>query len=124
MGTPIYSWNKKEVWAYWADNCTTNSRYVLFRTVRQFLGDDEPSRQPEVCWNGSIWTVGPDTTQADLHDSPLFFINPMQGPQARLAAIRTLKNDPNFMRYFQLQTDGIDAYERFAEARAKDSVPF
>jgi hypothetical protein len=63
---------------------------------------------------------GPDCKHGDFNnESPFFFMHPLNGPQARLATIRLLMKDQAFKQYFQNNRESLEAYEKFAEKKAK-----
>lgn len=125
MGQPIINVDTQEVWAYWAEDRTFSNTVVLFPTRTMLLGgsdfDDgsQFNRSPSVHWHNDVWAAGPSTLQKDFNEHPWFFMHPLQGPEAKLAAIRLLLKDPAFAQYFQSDIQSLKAYEGYMTKRAR-----
>lgn len=127
-GAPIWDYREEEIWAFWAETRRFNATRVPFLSVNGLLGI-EPSLSPRttaVIYERNHWIASADCTQSDFRHNPWFVMNPLQGPQANLMAIRSLLEDRDFLRFVADPTEqtvnALRAYERYAEQRAKETI--
>lgn len=126
-GAPIWDYREEEIWAYWAETRRFDASRVLFLSANGLLGTG-PSVGPRttaVFYERNHWIASADCIQSDFRHNPWFVMNPLQGPQASLMAIRTLLEDKVFLRFtadpMEQTLNALRAYERYAEQRAKET---
>ena len=121
LGDPVFDFGRTQVLAYWnGDRKFTEPRFN-FHTRSQLLGDDEDSiRVLNVEWSDVCWCAGPLVLQKDFAESPFFFMHPLQGPEARLGAIRLLLEDQAFRQFFSDSMESLEGYECHAARKARE----
>lgn len=119
FGQPILNFNCDEIWAFWNEDRTFTNPIFKFSTATQLLGEDATFRSTEVIWSNGRWMAHGDCIQSDFNNSPFFYMNPLEGPQAKLAAIQLLLKDSAFRAHFSTQIDALEAYQTYQSRRAK-----
>ena len=121
-GAPIWNYEDKEIWAFWAETRYFDAPSVPLLTVNGLLGSDPSTsyRSTVVWYERNHWIAHGDCIQSDFQHHPWFVLNPLQGPQAMLHGLRALLEDKEFEYFAGTETMNLlRGYERRAETRAK-----